>query len=190
MDKTSSLNKIGQTQDKQSLVGSLAQPPQTSMPTPTAAPNEPHLSHRNPPQSMSANSPQTQFIQGQTQPVSMVPQQVMHIPLNYTPRINFRIISYIFLAIGAVFVSTMDTYPTPAKHSAFAESLGSLMFCGFFTGAVLLDAAYYKSKANWQQANGMSKDDSTRSMVFELILGAIGVVIFLNEFMGFLPVYY
>ena len=65
------------------------------------------------------------------------------------------------------------------------ESLGGLVCCGSFTGVVFLDAAYYKGKADWQQANGMANGGSTTSMVIEFIIGGILVMLFLLMVLGF-----
>ena len=63
-------------------------------------------------------------------------------------------------------------------------ALLSVMCCGSFTGFVFLDVAYYKGKADWQQANGMANGGSTTSMVIELIIGVICVVLFLFLLLG------
>ena len=140
---------------------------------------------------MSATPPQTQFIQAQTQPMGMgmgmgmgmVPQQVMYIPLKYTPQTNYRTIAYIVLAAG-ICISIMLSIVSTFTGSAIVEALSSVMCCGSFTGVVFLDAAYYKGKADWQQANGMANGGSTTSMVIELIIGVTCVVLFLFLLLG------
>jgi hypothetical protein len=183
MDKTSPPTKIWQSQGEQPLAEGLAQQPQVSTPTPSLAPNEPLSSHHGSPQPMSPTPPQTQFIQAQMQPMGMVPQQVMYIPLKYTPQKNYRTISYIVLAAG-ICISMMLSFVSTFTGSAIFESLTSVMCCGSFTGVVFLDAAYYKGKADWQQANGMANGGSTTSMVIELIIGAILAVLFLLMLLG------
>ena len=64
------------------------------------------------------------------------------------------------------------------------ESLGSLVCCGAFTAVVFLDAAFYKGKADWQQAHGMSADGSKTSMVVELVIGGILVILFVLGLLG------
>ena len=148
MDKTSPPTKIWQSQGEQPLAEGLAQQPQVSTPTPSLAPNEPLSSHHGSPQPMSPTPPPTQFIQAQMQPMGMVPQQVMYIPLKYTPQKNYRTISYIVLAAG-ICISMMLSFVSTFTGSAIFESLTSVMCCGSFTGVVFLDAAYYKGKADW-----------------------------------------
>lgn len=185
MDETPPPTKISPIQGEQTLTEGLAQQPQVSTSTPSLAPNEPLSSHHGSPQPMSATPPQTQFIQAQTQPMGMgmVPQQVMYIPLKYTPQTNYRTISYIVLAAG-ICISIMLSMVSTFTGSAIVEALSSVMCCGSFTGVVFLDAAYYKGKADWQQANGMANGGSTTSMVIELIIGVTCVVLFLFLLLG------
>ena len=112
------------------------------------------------------------------QPMGMVPQQVVYIPLKYTPQKNYRTISYIVLAAG-ICISIMLSIVSTFTGSAMVSDLGTLVCCGSFTGVVFLDAVYYKGKADWQQANGMANGGSTTSMVIEFILGGILVMFFL-----------
>ena len=187
MDETPPPTKISPIQGEQTLTEGLAQQPQVSTSTPSLAPNEPLSSHHGSPQPMSATPPQTQFIQAQTQPMGMgmgmVPQQVMYIPLKYTPQTNYRTISYIVLAAG-IGIAIMSAFVSGITGSAIVEALASVMCCGSFTGFVFLDVAYYKGKADWQQANGMANGGSTTSMVIELIIGVICVVLFLLLLLG------
>lgn len=176
MDETSPPTKILQSQGEQTHAEGPAQQPQVLTSTPSLAPNEPLSSNDGSPQPMSATPPQTQFIQGQMQPMVMVPQQVMYIPLKYTPEKNYRTISYIVLAAGIMltFISALTGF----------DALTEVMACGSLTGVVFLDAAYYKGKADWQRANGMANGGSTTSMVMELVFGVILVVLFLFMLLG------
>ena len=193
MDETPPPTKISPIQGEQTLTEGLAQQPQVSTSTPSLAPNEPLSSHHGSPQPMSATPPQTQFIQAQTQPMGMgmgmgmgmVPQQVMYIPLKYTPQTNYRTIAYIVLAAG-ICISIMLSIVLIFTESAIVEALLSVMCCGSFTGFVFLDVAYYKGKADWQQANGMANGGSIMNMVIELIIGIFCVVylIFLLTLLG------
>ena len=187
MDETPPPTKISPIQGEQTLTEGLAQQPQVSTSTPSLAPNEPLSSHHGSPQPMSATPPQTQFIQAQTQPMGMgmgmVPQQVMYIPLKYTPQTNYRTIAYIVLAAG-ICISIMLSIVSTFTGSAIVEALSSVMCCGSFTGVVFLDVAYYKGKADWQQANGMANGGSITSMVIEIIIGVIFAVLFLLLLVG------
>ena len=115
--------------------------------------------------------------------MGMAPQQVVYIPLKYTPQTNYRTISYIVLALG-IGISMMLSFAGQSTGSALVEVLGSLVCCGSFTGVVFLDAAYYKGKGDWQQANGMANGGSRASMIIEFIIGGILVVLFLLMMIG------
>jgi len=186
MEETPPSTKIWQSQGEQTLAEGLAQQPQVSTSTPSLAPNEHLSSDHGSPQPMSATPPSTQFIQPHMQPMGMgmVPQQVVYIPLKYTPQTNYRTISYIVLAAG-ICISIVLSIVSTLTRSAMVESLGGLVCCGSFTGVVFLDAAYYKGKADWQQANGMANGGSTTSMVIEFIIGGILVMLFLLMVLGF-----
>ena len=112
------------------------------------------------------------------------PQQVVYVPLKFSPQPNYRTWSYI--AIGLAFVGAFlgiligDILGQPD----LGEALNSLLCCGGFTAAIFLDVAYYKGKADWQTANGMSNTGSTLSMVLEGIIGVICAVIVVFGFIG------
>ena len=107
----------------------------------------------------------------------------MYVPLKYSPQPNYRTISYIVLAVGFV-LSLVLNVAADGSNSMVLESLGSLVCCGAFTGVVFLDAAFYKGKADWQQAHGMPTGGSKTSMVFELVIGGILAILFILTFIG------
>ncbi len=129
-------------------------------------------------------APTGQFIQGQPMMMAGGPQQVVYVPLKFSPQPNYRTWSYI--AIGLAFVGAFlgiligDILGQPD----LGEALNSLLCCGGFTAAIFLDVAYYKGKADWQTANGMSNTGSTLSMVLEGIIGVICAVIVVFGFIG------
>ena len=130
-------------------------------------------------------TPQGQYIQGNTQAMApgMVQQQVVYVPLKYSPQPNYRTISYIVLGSG-IALSFILNFTAVEMNSRIMESLGSLVCCGAFTAVVFLDAAFYKGKADWQQAHGMSSGGSQTSMVLELIIGGILAVLFVLALLG------
>ena len=130
-------------------------------------------------------TPQGQYIQGNMQAMApgTMQQQVMYVPLKYSPQPNYRTISYIVLAVGFV-LSLVLNVAADGSNSMVLESLGSLVCCGAFTGVVFLDAAFYKGKADWQQAHGMPTGGSKTSMVFELVIGGILAILFILTFIG------
>jgi hypothetical protein len=130
-------------------------------------------------------TPQGQYIQGNMQAMApgTMQQQVVYVPLKYSPQPNYRTISYIVLAIGIV-LYIMLTVAADGTNSMILESLGSLVCCGAFTGVVFLDAAFYKGKADWQQAHGMPAGGSKTSMILELVIGGILAILFILTFIG------
>jgi hypothetical protein len=180
MEGTPQPTHFWQNQDEQPQ--GQPQQSQDSTYTPYLASNEPFSSPHGSPQPMSENPYQTQFIQPQIQ-MGMAPQQVMYIPLKYTPETNYRTVSYIVLAAG-IGISILFSMAAGAIGSEPVQILSSLVCCGSFTGVVFLDAAYYKGKGDWEQANGMANGLSRASMIIEFIIGGILVVLFLFMLLG------
>ena len=119
---------------------------------------------------------------------TMVPQQVMYIPLTYKPTTNYRTISYIVLAFGII-SAIIASFLAEASGSYLLMDLSSLVCCGSFTAVLFLDAAYYKGKADWQMANGMPNTGSTASLVIESIFGILCAIFFVLMLIGtFVPV--
>jgi len=119
---------------------------------------------------------------------TMVPQQVMYIPLTYKPTTNYRTISYIVLAFGII-AAIIASFLAEASGSYLLMELSSLVCCGSFTAVLFLDAAYYKGKADWQMANGMPNTGSTASLVIESIFGVLCAIFFVLMLIGtFVPV--
>jgi len=119
---------------------------------------------------------------------TMVPQQVMYIPLTYKPTTNYRTISYIVLAFGII-AAIIASFLAEASGSYLLMDLSSLVCCGSFTAVLFLDAAYYKGKADWQMANGMPNTGSTASLVIESIFGVLCAIFFVLMLIGtFVPV--
>lgn len=119
---------------------------------------------------------------------TMVPQQVMYIPLTYKPTTNYRTISYIVLAFGII-GAIIASFLAEASGSYLLMDLSSLVCCGSFTAVLFLDAAYYKGKADWQMANGMPNTGSTASLVIESIFGILCAIFFVLMLIGtFVPV--
>ena len=89
----------------------------------------------------------------------------------------------LFRSVGAFFGSFIGAI---LEQPTLGDALNSLLCCGGFTAAIFLDVAYYKGKADWQTANGMSSTGSTVSMVLEGILGVICAVFVVFVFIGML----
>jgi len=130
-------------------------------------------------------TPQGQYIQGNMQAMApgTMQQQVVYVPLKYSPQPNYRTISYIVLAIGIV-LSVMLSVAAGGTNYSILEALNSLVCCGAFTGVVFLDAAFYKGKADWQQAHGMPAGGSKTSMILELVIGGILAILFILTFIS------
>ena len=141
------------------------------------------------PSPIPTSPPPTQFIQGQLQPMmngtSMVHQHVMYIPLVYKPTTNYRTISYLVLAFGII-ASLFGNILAESSGSILLYDLSTLICCGSFTAVLFLDAAYYKGKADWQMANGVSNTGSTASLAIEVVFGIICVIFFVLALIGML----
>ena len=111
------------------------------------------------------------------------PQQVVYIPVKYQPTTNYRTISYLVLAIG-ILGSFLGNILAEATGFYALSNLSSVLCCGSFTAVIFLDAAYYKGKADWESANGMSNTGSTASLVIEVILGMICACFFVLALLG------
>jgi len=129
-------------------------------------------------------APTGQFIQGQPMMMASGPQQVVYVPLKFSPQPNYRTWSYI--AIGLAFIGAFVgvLIGEMLGQPDLGQALNSFLCCGGFTAAIFLDVAYYKGKADWQTANGMSSTGSTIGMVLEGILGVICAAIVLFGFIG------
>lgn len=131
-------------------------------------------------------APAGQFIQGQPMMMAGGPQQVVYIPLKFSPQPNYRTWSYIAIGLAVVGAFLGSFIGAILEQPALGDALNSLLCCGGFTAAIFLDVAYYKGKADWQTANGMSNTGSTVSMVLEGILGVICAVFVVFVFIGML----
>ena len=166
--------------------GDGSQQPHVSPPPSIQIPSQPQFTGAvGSPAQISNPPPQTQYIQVPNQPMAttMAPQQVVYIPLNFAPQTNYRTIGYIVLAVG-VLLSIILTSLGNINKSSYLEGWGSLVCCGSFIGVVFLDAAYYKSKADWELANGMPNGGSTTSMILEIVFGVILVMLFFLAVIG------
>jgi hypothetical protein len=131
-------------------------------------------------------APAGQFIQGQPMMMAGGPQQVVYIPLKFSPQPNYRTWSYIAIGLAVAGAFLGSFIGAILEQPALGDALNSLLCCGGFTAAIFLDVAYYKGKADWQTANGMSSTGSTVSMVLEGILGVICAVFVVFVFIGML----
>lgn len=163
-----------------------SQQPHVSPPPSIQIPSQPQFTGAvGSPAQTSNPPPQTQYIQVPNQPVAMtmVPQQVVYIPLKFAPQTNYRTISYIVLAVG-VLLSVILHILGDINNNHILMDWGSLVCCGSLIGIVFLDAAYYKSKADWELANGMPNGGSTTSMILEIVFGVILVMLFFLAVIG------
>ena len=163
-----------------------SQQPHISPPPSVQIPSQPQFTGAVVSPAQAANPPpQTQYIQIPNQPVAMTmaPQQVVYIPLKFTPQPNYRTIGYIVLAIGAL-LSIILNILGDINRSSYLVGWSSLVCCGSFIGIVFLDAAYYKSKADWELANGMPNGGSTTNMILEIVFGVILVMLFFLAVIG------
>ncbi|MEC7988743.1 MAG: hypothetical protein VX151_02255 [Candidatus Thermoplasmatota archaeon] len=154
---------------------------------PAQAPNEPAASPVMQPMNTIASAPSsqpTQSFHGQPMAMGGVPQQVVYIPLSYTPQPNYRTWSYVAIGLAIVGAFFGTFLGIAFNQPVLGEALNSLLCCGGFTAAVFLDVAYYKGKADWQSANGMSNTGSVVSMVIEALVGVLCVLLLVFAFIN------
>lgn len=104
-------------------------------------------------------------------------QQVVYIPLNYSPEVNFRNWSYLPLGIGITIYLASVFGSVSSSGSDLISMLGTSACCGLFAVAGFLDAAFYRGKSEWQASTGQSNGGSITGMVFDIIFGVIASII-------------
>ncbi|MCH2641155.1 MAG: hypothetical protein MKZ55_01610 [Candidatus Thalassarchaeum sp.] len=117
--------------------------------------------------------PQQQVLTGQ------VGQQVIYVPNpEFKPETNLRHISYIVMAIGIGVYVLFGFF-------LFEEELACGLCCFIWAIGLMLDAAYYSSRATWQSEQGQSTTNSTLGLVGNVIIGFVCLAI---AFLFLLPV--
>ena len=104
-------------------------------------------------------------------------QQVVYIPLNYSPEVNLRNWSYLPLGIGITIYLASVFGSVSSSGSDLISMLGTSACCGLFAVAGFLDAAFYKGKSEWQASTGQSNGGSVTGMVLDIIFGVIASII-------------
>ena len=104
-------------------------------------------------------------------------QQVVYIPLKYSPEVNFRYWSYLPLGIGITIYIACAFAATSSTGDELISILGTSACCGLFAVAGFLDAAFYKGKSDWQASTGQSNGGSITGMVLDILFGVIGTII-------------
>ena len=108
------------------------------------------------------------------------------IPLTFSPQPNFRSMSYIAFAVafvGSIFAGMVGD---ATGQYFLSEVLSAVLCCGGLITGLALDAAFYKTKADWQKAHGLPSTWSTFSMVVEQLAGFVLIVVFLFVFVDLL----
>mgnify|MGYP001580102330 FL=1 len=132
------------------------------------------------------NPPETQFFapqqivhDGQNHQPMASQQQIVYIDLNYRPKVNLRMWSYLVIGIGiAIYIAFIFGNIWFGILSGF---LGQSICCSFLAVAFFMDAAFYKGKSDWQASIGQSNGGSITGMIFDILFGiiSIGCVIFM-----------
>jgi hypothetical protein len=149
--------------------------------------NEPAASPVMQPMNSGASPPlnqPSQSLHGQPMAMGGVPQHVVYIPLKYAPQPNYRTWSYVAIGVAIVGAFFGTFIGIALNQPALGEALNSMLCCGGFTAAVFLDVAFYKGKADWEIANGMSNTGSIVSMVIEGLVGVLCVLFLVFAFIG------
>jgi hypothetical protein len=110
-------------------------------------------------------------------------QQVVYIPLQYSPDINYRNWSYLALGLG-IAIYVMLSVIGVSSNSDSLVSLGGSACCSSFAIAAFMDAAFYKGKSDWQLSTGLPNGGSTTGMIFDIIFGVIAVICAIFALLG------
>jgi len=105
-------------------------------------------------------------------------QQVVYIPLKYSPEVNLRTWSYLPLGLGiAIYLASVAVVGSGSTDVELMSFLGTSACCGLFAVAFFLDAIFYKGKSEWQASTGQLNGGSVTGMVFDIIFGVISIII-------------
>ncbi len=136
------------------------------------------------PWSSDETKPPPQVVVGTTKPqqqvlTGQVGQQVIHVPNpTFKPDTNFRHISYIVMTAGIGVYVLLGFF-------LFEEDLAYGLCCFIWAIGLMLDAAYYSSKATWQSEQGQSTTKTTLGLIGNVLFGfgclAIAFFILLDE---------
>lgn len=140
--------------------------PQVSTFSPVSEPN---------PQSVMIGQPQMANPQ---QPViinNAQPQQIVYIPLKFSPKPNWRIWSYLVIAVGILISVIASVFNAGSMESGGPMFLSNSVCCISISVAAFMDAAYYSTKSNWEQSTGQSNTGSKIGMVFDIVFGLIAL---------------
>ena len=108
------------------------------------------------------------------------------IPLTFSPQPNFRSMSYIAFAVAFAGSISAGMFGDATGQYFLSEVLSAVLCCGGLIAGLFLDAAFYKTKADWQQSNGLPSGWSTFSMAIERLAGVVLIVVFLFVFVDLL----
>ena len=108
------------------------------------------------------------------------------IPLTVSPQPYFRSMSYIAFAVAFVGSIFAGMFGDATGQYLLSDVLSAVLFGGGGVTALFLDAAFYKTKADWQKAQGLPSSWSTFSMVVERLAGVALIVVFLFVFVDLL----
>ena len=137
------------------------------------------------PISSQAIAPQI-IVPQQIDPQQIAPQQIVHpgmqqvvyIPLKYSPEVNLRTWSYLPLGLGIlIYLASAIGSVGSNTGSELVALLGTSTCCGLIAVACFLDAAFYKGKSEWQASTGQLNGGSVTGMVFDIIFGVISSII-------------
>lgn len=117
---------------------------------------------------------------------STVDHTPVAIPLTFSPQPNFRSMSYIAFAVAFVGSIFAGMFGDATGQYLLSEVLSAVLCCGGLITGLFLDAAFYKTKADWQQAHGLPSTWSTFSMAIEQLAAFALIVVFLFVFVDLL----
>ena len=101
--------------------------------------------------------------------------QPQYIQLKYSPKLNFRYLSYGVIGV----LMPISLYLIMGPNYAKTDMIGLSICCALPSVVFFLDAIYSHGKSEWEFANGMPNNKTRLGMVLNIVLGFISLGIFL-----------
>ena len=108
--------------------------------------------------------------------------QPQYIQLKYSPKLNFRYLSYGVIGV----LMPISLYLIMGPNYAQTEMIGLSICCALPSLVCFLDAIYSHGKSEWEIANGMPNNKTRLGMILNIVLGFIWTGFFIFGFIEFL----
>jgi len=103
------------------------------------------------------------------------PQQIIYIPLKFSPKPNWRNWSYLVIAVGLLLSVIVSVFNEGSMESGATMFLANSVCCMSICVAAFMDAAYYSMKSDWELSTGQSNTNSKIGMIFDIVFGLVAL---------------